>query len=218
MHGKQNAAQRGQNTTHSRARADLQRFLQDNAADLQMLIGGYVLSMGLASGSNVDLLAAEIFQDAVVETLAHADRFNPEMQPRPWFLAIAANILKRYRARTARREKFEVRLGNLANTTGAESEQDMLDRILPPGMPGPEQTLTDREFVDELLSLVSPEDARLLSMALLGGWDAYALGQQLDITPGAARVRLHRALGRLRRAWKTSELQKGGRVQYGRHI
>jgi RNA polymerase sigma factor (sigma-70 family) len=191
--------------------------LQENAANLQTLIGGYILSMGL-SGSNADLLAAEIFQDVEVKTLAHADRFNPQMQPRPWFLAIAANILKRYRASTARCERFEVHSGNLAHTSRVESEQDEPDRILPPGMAGAEQTLTDREFVHERLSLVSPQDARLLGMAHVGGWDAYVSGLQLGITPGVARVHLHRAIGRLRVAWKTSELQKGWWVLYDRHI
>lgn len=191
MHGSQHVAPSGH--TEGRARAELQRFLQENARPLQTLIGGYIAGMGLACGQNIAPLAAEIFQDAVVETLAHAERFNPEMQPRPWFLAIAVNLLKRYRASHARRNTFEVLLGTLASTGGPESEQDVLDRLLRPGAPGPEQTLTDQECVRELLSLVSPADARLLTMALLDGWDAGALGQQLGITAGAARVRLHRA-------------------------
>lgn len=209
MYGNETAIRERQDADDGRARAYLQRFLQDNAVHLQAILGGYVAKMGLASGPGIEAVAAEVFQDAVLETLAHADRFNPEMQPRAWFLAIAANILKRHRASYAKRYKFEVLVGSLANKHEDESEQDVLDRIMQAGSPGPEQTLAGRETVRELLALVSPEDARLLNMALLEGWDASALGAHLGITPGTARVRVHRALSRLRVAWQKSEQQKG---------
>lgn len=209
MYGNGTAIRERQDAGDGRARAYLQRFLQENAVHLQTILGGYVAKMGLASGPGIEAVAAEVFQDAVLETLAHADRFNPEMQPRAWFLAIAANILKRHRAGYAKRYKFEVLVGSLANRYEDESEQDVLDRIMQAGAPGPEQTLASRETVRELLALVSPEDARLLNMALLEGWDASALGTHLGITPGTARVRVHRALSRLRVAWKKSEQQKG---------
>ena len=210
MYGNETTAVSRQGASSSRARTYLQHFLQNNAANLQATIGGYVARMGLASGPAIETVAAEVFQDAVVETLAHAERFNPEMQPRAWFLAIAANILKRHRASYARRYKFEVLVGNLASKTELESEQDVLDRIMQASAQGPEQTLAGRETVRELLSLVSSDDARLLKMALIEGWDASALGEQMGITPGAARVRVHRALSHLRAAWKNSEQQQKG--------
>src|SRR5262245_21839195 len=120
----------GRGTEDSPARAYLQRFLQDNAASLQAILCGYVAKMGLVTGQTIELVAAEIFQDAVVETLAHAERFNPEIQARAWFLAIAANILKRHRASYLKRHRFEVLAGNLARPTGQESEQDVLDQIM----------------------------------------------------------------------------------------
>ena len=162
-----------------RARAYLQRFLQDNAVSLQGIICGYVSKMGLATGEHIEAVAAEIFQDAVIETLAHAERFHPDMQPRPWFLAIAANILKRHRASYAKRSRFEVLIGHVASISGRESEQDVLDLLIPATAPGPEQMLERREAVQELLALVSPADAQLLSMALLEGWNTTALPASL---------------------------------------
>ncbi len=215
MYGNETATQGGQDADNSPARAYLQRFLQDQAAHLQAILCGYVAKMGVASGEHVEAVAADVFQDAVIETLAHAQRFNPEMQPRAWFLAIAANILKRHRVSYARHYKFEVLVGNLASTSERESEQDILDRIMPSVTVGPEQTLERREGVRELLALVSPEDARLLSMALIEGWDANALGAQMGVTPGAARVRVHRALSRLREAWRKSESRKERNEYHG---
>ncbi|MBX3061605.1 MAG: hypothetical protein KF726_01440 [Anaerolineae bacterium] len=49
------------------------------------------------------------------------------------------------------------------------------------------------------MALVSVEDARLLKLAVLHDLDGDELAQELGITAGAARVRLHRALRRLRR-------------------
>jgi DNA-directed RNA polymerase specialized sigma24 family protein len=77
--------------------------------------------------------------------------------------------------------------------------------VSPSAAAGPEQELERREGVCELLAMVSPEDARLLSMELIEGWDANALGSLMGVTPGAARVRVHRTLSRLREAWRISE-------------
>jgi RNA polymerase sigma factor (sigma-70 family) len=205
LYGNESAAVGRQEAGNSRARAYLQKFLQDNAVPLQTILCGYVVKMGLASGAAVTNVAAEVFQDAAMETLAHADRFNPEMQPRAWFLAIAANILKRHRASYAKRYKFEVSLGGMASKSELASEQDVLDLIMPTTEAGPEQTLERNEAVHELLNMVSPEDARLLNMTFIQGWDATALGQSIGVSPGAARVRIHRALSRLREALRQSE-------------
>jgi RNA polymerase sigma factor (sigma-70 family) len=194
----------------SQARASLQRFLQENAASLQSILCGYVVKTGLATGKNVELLAAEVFQDAALETLAHAERFNPEMQARPWFLAIAANILKRHRNDFLKRYRFEVLTSDLARQSAQASEENVLDQLMGISLnsDSPEQVLVTREGIRELLGLVTQEDARLLQMALIQGWDASALGHLMGVTPGAARVRVHRALNRLRAAWRQSQQRK----------
>ena len=195
---------------HSQAHTALQRFLQENAASLQSILCGYVVKMGLATGKDVELVAAEVFQDAVLETLAHAERFNPEMQARPWFLAIAANILKRHRDDFLKRYRFEILTSDLTRQVVWKGEENVLDQIMgmSPSNDGPEQVLITREGMHELLALVAPEDAQLLQMALIEGWDASALGQRMGVTPGAARVRVHRALSRLRAAWRQSQQRK----------
>lgn len=210
MYRPETAAGEGSGGESSPERAYLQRFLQENAASLQAIICGYVAKMGLAMGQNIEAIAAEVFQDAVLETLAHAERFNLAMQARAWFLAIAANILKRHRASYFKRYRFEVLTGDLVKQSPQENEQDVLDQILGMrvGSAGPEQMFVAREGARELLALVAPEDAQLLHMALVQGWNANALGQMLGVTPGAARVRVHRALSRLRAAWQQSEQRK----------
>jgi DNA-directed RNA polymerase specialized sigma24 family protein len=129
------------------AKAFLEGFLQENAVQLQAIICSYVAKMGLATGADVEMAAAEVFQDAVLEMLAHADRFNLQMQPRAWFLAIATNILKRYRTSIAKRYRFEVLVGSLASRSDLENEQDVLDMIMACSTPGPEQIVEANEGV-----------------------------------------------------------------------
>jgi len=189
--------------------------LQENAASLQRILCGYVVKMGLATGENVELVAAEIFQDAVLETLAHAERFNPKIQARPWFLAIAANILKRHRSDFLKLSHFEVLTSDLTRQEARGGEENVLDQIMGTGasLADPEQVLVAREGMQALLALVAPEDAQLLQMALIQGWDASALGHLMGVTPGAARV--HRALSRLRVAWRQSQQKKERGGYYG---
>ncbi|HTK09228.1 MAG TPA: sigma-70 family RNA polymerase sigma factor [Ktedonobacteraceae bacterium] len=210
MYGNETATGGGPDGDRSQARTYLQQFLQENAASLQNILCGYVASMKLASGTNIEVLAAEVFQDAVIETLAHSDRFNPAMQPRAWFLAIAANILKRHRVKLAKRYRFEVLVGDLASKSKSGNEQDMLDRLMSytGSAPGPERALLAREGVREILSLVSAEDAHLLNLTLVQGWNAEMLAQMMGVTTGTARVRVHRALTRLRVAWQKAEARK----------
>lgn len=194
-------------------RAHLQQFFQDNAAQLTGIIRSYVVRMAPAPPEVVQNMAAEVFQDAVVEALRYAERFNPDMQPRAWFLAIATNVLRRKRSRSARRYRFEVLTSDLALMgASATSEADLLDHLAPRLSPGPEQELEMREQVNELLSLVSTADAEVLCLALLYDLDSSALAHRLGVSVGAARVRLHRAQRRLRAAWqKRDEAGKRGK-------
>lgn len=210
MYRPETATDKGGGEENSPARAYLQRYLQEHAVGLQAIICGYVAKMGLARGQNIKAIAAEVFQDAALETLTHAERFKPATQARAWFLAIAANILKRHRASYLKRYRFELSTSSLAKQSAQEREQDVLDQIMTVRVEsaGPEQMVVERESVHELLALVADADAQLLHMTLVQGWNADALGQWLGITPGAARVRVHRALSRLRMAWRESEQRK----------
>jgi RNA polymerase sigma-70 factor (ECF subfamily) len=173
----------------------------EHTVSLKKILCTYVLRMGLARGENVRLVADEAFQDAALEVVAHGVRFMHMAQPRSWFLVVATNILKRRRASFAKRYRFEVLVSDLAAGSSQFSEADILERISIANAPGPEQIFESREQAREMLALVSPEDAQVLRLALLHDLNTEALARELDISAGAARVRLHRALKRLRTAW-----------------
>jgi DNA-directed RNA polymerase specialized sigma24 family protein len=61
--------------------------------------------------------------------------------------------------------------------------------------------LENDEQVNAMMAGVSPDDQRVLRLAILHGLDGEALAEALGCNPGAARVRLHRALNRLRTSY-----------------
>lgn len=190
------------------ARKRLLQFLQEDTPLLLGIISSYVIRMGIARGEVVKTTAADILQDTVFEALSHSDRFDPTTQPRAWILAIAANILKRQKVDMAKRHQREILMSDLSIDSEAISESDFFDQVIAHGHPGPDQDIEADEQAVEMLSLVSPDDREVLRLALLHDLDTNTLAQVLGVTPGAARVRLHRALNRLRTAWNKHETQR----------
>jgi len=185
----------------------LRQFLE-REGELDTLVSTlrmYVARAHLATGDTVSGEALELLNRVVVEALDHEDRFDPSRQPRPWFLSIAANIIKREqveRAKRARREPSIISIYSKTDATGETlSEDDMFDRITVLANTGPEQDLDANEEAKMLLALVSEDDQHMLRLAILHDLDGVAIGNALSISPGAARVRLSRALNRLRDAY-----------------
>jgi len=148
----------------------------------------------------------------VIEALDHADRFNPTGQPMAWLLGIATNVIKRKKVEIAKRSRRELFIGDLFTAQQEPlSENELFDQITACTSAGPEQEIEANEQAMMMLSLVSPEDRHLLLLAFLYGFEREALAEKLGITPVAARVRLHRALSRLRLAWHEQhmKLQEG---------
>ncbi|MBV9230794.1 MAG: sigma-70 family RNA polymerase sigma factor [Chloroflexi bacterium] len=198
----------GNKTKHEIARDSLHLFLREHSASLQGIISTYIVRMRLAQGDAVQTLATEVLSETTLEALRHADRFDPATQPRAWLLSIATNVLKRKKASLMKRHYHEVLLSDLASNfhsnTFQEQDRDFFDQFTHLAS-GPEDEIEERERVDELLSLVQPGDQEILRLALVHDLDAQALSRVLQVSPGAARVRLHRALNRLRTTWKREQ-------------
>lgn len=192
-------------------RSDLNGFLQEHTAALKNILYAYVLRAGMATGANVQLVTEEIFQDTVLQVMALGERFLTVQQPRTWFIRVGLNVLQRRRTNLAKRYRFEVLVSDLAKGV-TPSESEFLEQLTTSAIAGPEQAFEASEQVHEMLSLVSPEDAHLLHLIVLSECDAKTVSLQLGISPEAVRVRLHRALHRLRVAWSAHEYnqQKGG--------
>ena len=189
------------------------RLLAFDEGQLRLLsgiIGSYVQKMGLASGNTVNAVAQEVMQEVFVEALAHADSFDPRKQVMAWLLGIALNIIRHKKANAAKNGQREFSFNQVSRLfTEPMSDDELLDRITPMTQTGPEELVVSEEQATTLLSLVSEEDQQVLRLAILDDFGREALARRLGVTSGAARVRLHRALTRLREAWITSQMRKG---------
>jgi RNA polymerase sigma factor (sigma-70 family) len=194
-------------TPASQAKRQLMTFLTNHSTELLGTIRSYVLRMGLAQGQAVPDVALDVFQEVAVETLDHVERFRLDGQPMAWLLGIAINVIKRKKVAMAKQYQREVTFGRLALMLQEPcSEDELVDLIAPFTLPDPDHDVEANEQASLILSLVSQEDQHVLRLAVLHDFEREALARELGITPVAARVRLHRALNRLRFAW--NELQR----------
>lgn len=186
----------------------LQQFLEEHSPFFLDVINSYVARMGLAQGEAARSIAMTVLHETVIETLTHLERFARASQPRAWFLAAAANVLKRKRHEMSRLSRHELSASELMASTEDMGESGFFEQIANRIVPGPEQEVEASEQVDEMLSLVSAEDQQVLRLAFLYDMDGQMLADALGIQPSTARSRLHRALARLRVAWGKYEQQR----------
>lgn len=194
--------------THSLARNVLERCLEENTQPLTDSIRVYVNQFGLAHGDDAHSLAREIFQDVAVEAIEHADRFAVERRPLPWLLGIALNMVKRRKVADAKRARRELTSSAIAlplddTQIDASLPEEAADRL------AAEQftRIEDDAEAEALLALVPEADREVLRLAIVEGWSGESLARKLGTSPVAARVRLHRALARLRIAWFAHEAE-----------
>jgi RNA polymerase sigma-70 factor (ECF subfamily) len=172
----------------------LRQFIEHESGALVGTLRYYLYRAGLMPS---EAAAKELLSDVIIEALEHEERFRGG-QPKAWLLGIAANLVKRRRAEVARQERREPLIRDLHADEAAMSDDELFDWMA--SLTGAVEEIEASDEAAHLLSRVSPDDARVLRLAILCGLDGDALAAELGISPGAARVRLHRALNRLRTA------------------
>lgn len=178
----------------------LRQFIETEAESLVGILR-YYLFRANTDGDSLESAASELLNEVVIEALQHEARFEPTGQPRAWLLGIAANLIKRRQVEAVRRNQREPLVRDLYPTLeGDLSDGELFDRVANlVGMT--EDELDTDSQVAALLRPLSPDDQHIIRLAILNGLDGDALAHELGIHPGAARVRLHRALNRLRTAY-----------------
>ncbi len=148
----------------------------------------------------LDEAAADILHEAIARALASAERYDPNRPAYSWLLGFVSNIV-RERARARRRDqRHQVELAG----SDDDDPADPLDRLLA-------AATRDEAPLFELLELVEAPDRELIRLAFVEDLDRAALARRLGIKEGAARVRLYRALGRLRAAYLRAMQGEQGR-------
>lgn len=128
--------------------------------------------------------AEEILQDAFVRGLQKGGELRDEESAVAWFYRLLRNaVIDHYRRSAARRKALEAQARESPETD--PSFRADLER-------------TVCECVNDLVPLLKPEYSALIRRIDLGGANVTSVADELGISPGNARVRLHRARAALR--------------------
>ncbi len=171
----------------------------DEVADwLRAVQGNFGPSAALAIRKKYSFLGDHFIDEVLVNTLVrvyqHRDTYRPEKGSfGAWFNKIAMNeCVRRFDySSSVRRSYFR--------TTWPCSA------ILGPGtMTGTKKSTQSAprqlEDLEKAMSKLKPRDREILVRSIVHGNDSPSIGRELKMEPGAVRVALNRALGRLR-AW-----------------
>lgn len=139
------------------------------------------------------LLDAEDAADVVCEVLLVAWRRIDEVpagdEARLWLYGVARNVLNNHRRGARRRGRLAERLRDHVRTAVSEA-------------PDP-ATMPQVVALREAMATLDPADRELIALSAWEGLGPSEIAAVLGIEPGTARVRLHRARTRLRRALST---------------
>jgi RNA polymerase sigma factor (sigma-70 family) len=136
-------------------------------------------------------VASEVFHEAVQEALKHADRFDQTRSAAAWVRGIAARVLLSRRRSEARASRClpEAMLGEEA--WAAALAQDCTEST--------DAAVDGRLDLEQALACISTDERRSIEFRYYQGLDGKELANALGVsTPGAARVRVCRALQSLR--------------------
>jgi RNA polymerase sigma factor (sigma-70 family) len=188
-------------------RQRLIQFLDAEVDSLSGILRVYMLRAGLAGDEDS---TSELLNSVVVEALTHAQRFDPARPPRAWLLGIAANLVRRRQAESARLNQREPLAGDLADDCQPlPGEDELFDRLAARAVnaanPDIRGEVEQRDSLSTSLALLSVDEQRIIRLFSSCYLNGDALAAALHVTPGAGRVRLHRALTHLRRVWQFTE-------------
>ena len=143
-------------------------------------------------------IASEILHEAVQEALKHADRFDPTRSATAWVRGIAARLLL-----TRRRAEARARRCIPAAVLGEEAWAAALGQHCTGST---DAAVAGRLDLEQALARISPEERRAIEFRYYQGLDGDELATALGVsTPGAARVRVCRALQALRTHFAPAE-------------
>jgi RNA polymerase sigma-70 factor (ECF subfamily) len=157
--------------------------------DFDALFGPHVeAAYRLAYSMLLDREAAEdAVQEAAVNAWRSRARFREGANPRPWFFAIVANQCRN----TRRMRWWSVLKGVEAEVPASWSVDGLAQRL----------------DLSKALVQLKPQDRALLVLHYHDGLTVEEAARSLGLSPGAARSRLHRSLGRLRSELESEEVR-----------
>ncbi len=137
--------------------------------------------------------AREIAEDVVADTFAVAWRRRDQIPDPalPWLYAIAGHVIANQYRSTRRRHNLDTRLAHETGSAAAGSD--------------PAESLDRRDAFSAAFALLDEQEREVLRLIAWDGLDTRDAAQVFGCSPGAFRVRLHRARRKLAKQLETAE-------------
>lgn len=190
----------------------------DEATLLQRRIGALIRSANITSVQQISELALEVLQETIAVALKIEERYDPTRSPMAWLLGIANKIVMQRRDQIYRLNRNESVHSDLISgsqggqmggvTAGARAgvmdEEAIMDRLLVRNSKSSlEQEVIERITLEALLSQLAADERRVIELNVVYELRAAEVARELGIREGNARVRLTRALKKLRLLYMT---------------
>jgi RNA polymerase sigma factor (sigma-70 family) len=129
-------------------------------------------------------LAADLIAEVFLAAISSAGSYRPEWGGQlPWLYGVARNVVAAEERRSARQVRAE-RSWSARALLDPDDIADLTERI--------DAEAASRRLY-EAIRQMSDDDRRLLELVAVDGLSVRDAGKVLGVSPGAARVRLHRA-------------------------
>lgn len=178
--------------TLNNATEKIRSFFETDSETLHKIIRSYVWKAKSLpkTSEQVDEIAAEILSQVFIEAIEHADRFDSDRPPRAWLLGIASKLILRRQDQHIRHLKHEV--------SAIDDETTLFDRLASLSSPNMEEDVALREQANTLIAQLTETDQIFICVALKHNLSGNEIAKEMNISPGNARVKLHRILEKMR--------------------
>ncbi|NWJ47047.1 MAG: sigma-70 family RNA polymerase sigma factor [Chloroflexi bacterium] len=158
----------------------------------------------LGSGHDTKGIAGEILSEVTSIALSKAPDFDTSQHVEQWLYGIARNVVRQRFEKIVKLNKREVSVTTLAAKSAYQAEGDFFDQFTAMAIEDFAEAsviqLSFQPIFEKVLRTLSQPDQEILRLYLIKQLDGAEMASALGIGGGAARVRLSRALNRVRNA------------------
>ncbi len=139
----------------------------------------------------------ELLNEVVVDVMSKTDSLADIERPLAWFIKFGLILIKRHRTGRAKQQR-EPLIHDLYPFAEEQSEAELFDLINRLTASDPALTYERQTIVENYLGLLSEEERLIVELVVLQDLNSQTVGEIIGISAGAVRMRLYRALNRLR--------------------
>jgi len=148
-------------------------------------------------------LIEDVFQETFLQLFTSRESFDPGRPLRPWLFTIAAN-----KAKDALRKQQRAPTATIGTFADAQemSFDDVLDSLTSDSTK-PYEKLEDGEVASQVRQVIADMPENLREILILAYFNQFSYKQMADVLSipiGTVKSRLHTAVGRFAKDWKTA--------------